>query len=92
MVFAVVIETEFCRLSAAPVILAKLDTVTVSFTRYAVPASELCTEALPEARIVAVVTDAVGAKLSLVIVLVAVAALAGPSNALPETELAFILG
>ena len=33
-----------------------------------------------------------GATLSLVIVLVAVAALAGPSNALPETELAFILG
>ena len=33
-----------------------------------------------------------GATLSLVIVLVAVASLAGPSNALPETELVFILG
>ena len=66
--------------------------MTVSFTRYAVPTSELCTEAFPVARIVATVTDAVGETLSLVIVLVAVAALAGPSNALPETELAFILG
>ena len=51
----------------------------------------LKTPELP-AVIVSVVAVGVGATLSLVIVLVAVAALAGPSNALPETELAFILG
>ena len=41
--------------------LASLATVTDVFTRYAVPASVLCTDADPEAVIVAVVTDAVGA-------------------------------
>ena len=42
-VFAVETETEFWRLSAALVILAKLDTFIVSLTRNAEPASELLT-------------------------------------------------
>ena len=56
------------------------------------PTSLLWTDAFPETEIVAVVTDAVGATLSIVIVVVAVAALVGPSNALPVTEFALSLG
>lgn len=53
-------QTEF----AALVILARLETVTLVFTRYAVPVSVLCTVADSEFRRRAVVTDAVGASTS----------------------------
>lgn len=49
---------------AALVMLATLVTVTLVFTRYAVPVSVLCTDADPELRMRAVVTDAVGASTS----------------------------
>ena len=53
-------------LSAAPVILARLLTVTAVLTRYAVPVSVLCTTAFSEVVMVAVVTLAVGAVVSVV--------------------------
>jgi hypothetical protein len=49
--------------------LARLLTVTVVLTRYAVPVSVLCTTALPELVMVAVVTLAVGAVVSITIIL-----------------------
>jgi hypothetical protein len=64
LVEAELMATLFHWLSAAPVMLARLLTETVVLTRYAVPVSVLCTTALPEVVIVAVVTLAIGAVVS----------------------------
>jgi len=61
------IVTLFHVLSAAPVMLARLETDTVDFTRYAVPVSVLWTDAVPEGDIEVVVTLAVGAVTSVTI-------------------------
>ncbi len=65
-------------MSAAPVILARFDTDTDDRTRYAVPVSELDTDAEPDDLIVAAVNVTVGATVSLVIVVVATESAAGP--------------
>ena len=64
LVEAELMATLFHWLSAAPVMLARLLTETVVLTRYAVPVSVLCTTALPELVMVAVVTLAIGAVVS----------------------------
>ena len=56
--------TLFDMLSAAPVMLTRLLTMTAVLTRYAVPVSELRTVALSEDVIVAAMTLAVGAVVS----------------------------
>jgi hypothetical protein len=61
LVLAEVIDTWFHTLSAAPVILARFDTVTDDRTKYAVPVSELDTDAEPDDLIVAAVIVTVGA-------------------------------
>lgn len=68
-VFAAVTDAEFHDASAAPVMLASLDTVTDDNTKYTVPVSVLWAVADDALRIVAVVADAVGAEVSIVIVL-----------------------
>jgi hypothetical protein len=68
LVLAEVIDTWFHTLSAAPVILARFDTVTDDRTKYAVPVSVLDTDAEPDDLIVAAVNVTVGAIVSLVIV------------------------
>jgi hypothetical protein len=66
---AELMATLFHWLSAAPVILERLLTVTAVLTRCAVPVSVLCTTALPELVMVAVATLAVGAVVSSVTLL-----------------------
>jgi len=66
------------------VILARFDTDTDDRTRYAVPVSELETDAEADDLIVAVVNVTVGAKVSLVIVVVASESAEGPSFAAPS--------
>jgi hypothetical protein len=78
LVLAEVIDTWFHTLSAAPVILARFDTVTDDRTRYAVPISVLDTDAEPDDLIVAAVNVTVGAPVSLVIVVVATELADGP--------------
>lgn len=75
---AEVIDTWFHTLSAAPVILARFDTVTDDRTKYAVPVSELDTDAEADDLIVAAVNVTVGATVSFVIVVVATEFAAGP--------------
>ena len=72
-VFAALMATEFHELSAAPVMLASLVTLTLVLTKYAVPVSVLWTVALLVLANVAVVTLAVGAVLSIVQLLVVLA-------------------
>ena len=60
-VFAATIDTWFQAESAADVMLALFVTVTLVLTKYAVPVSVLCTVADCELRILAVVSDTVGA-------------------------------
>lgn len=78
LVLAEVIDTWFHTLSAAPVILARFDTVTDDRTKYAVPVSELDTDAEADDLIVAAVNVTVGATVSFVIVVVATEFAAGP--------------
>jgi len=66
-VFAAVTDAEFHDASAAPVMLASLDTVTDDNTRYTVPVSVLRAVADDALLIVAEVADAVGAVASIVI-------------------------
>ena len=63
-VLATLMLTEFQELPAALVMLASLVTLTLLFTKYAVPTSLLCTVALDVFVSVAVVTLAIGAVVS----------------------------
>lgn len=68
-VLAEATAAEFHAESAAPVMLVSLDTVIDDNTKYKVPVSELCAVAADALLIVAVDADAVGAEVSIVIVL-----------------------